>query len=72
VDQGVNSQIPQSDMSLEKQKAQNTGIISQSARTASVATVIPTALAKPSGLRLPSPKIGFFDGVSFSAFLCLI
>ncbi|GAU35333.1 hypothetical protein TSUD_337250, partial [Trifolium subterraneum] len=66
VDQGVNSQIPQSDTGLEKWEAQHNGIISQSVRTASVAAVIPTALAKPSGLRLPSPKIGFFDGVKSS------
>ncbi|CAJ2632669.1 unnamed protein product [Trifolium pratense] len=66
VDQGVNSQTPRSDMSLENREAQHTGIISQSVTTASVAAVIPTALAKPSGLRLPSPKIGFFDGVKSS------
>lgn len=34
------------------------------------ASALPPA-SKPSGLRLPSPKIGFFDGVSFH-FPCLI
>ncbi|CAI8614562.1 unnamed protein product [Vicia faba] len=65
-DQSINSQIPQSDLSLEGQAAQHSGIITPSIRTASVAAVIPSALAKPSGLRLPSPKIGFFDGVKSS------
>lgn len=32
--------------------------------------VAPTS--KPSGLRLPSPKIGFFDGVSFPFSLILL
>ncbi|KAK7337030.1 hypothetical protein VNO77_17588 [Canavalia gladiata] len=62
-DQGTDSQIPQSDSSLERQEAQHTGFISQNARTAPGATVLPPAPKKPSGLRLPSPKIGFFDGV---------
>ncbi|TKY62183.1 chitinase protein PB1E7.04c isoform X1 [Spatholobus suberectus] len=61
--QGTNSQIPQSDSSLERQEAQHTGFISQKERTAPGATVLPPAPKKPSGLRLPSPKIGFFDGV---------
>ncbi|XP_050910645.1 flocculation protein FLO11 isoform X1 [Lathyrus oleraceus] len=60
------SQILHSDLSLEGREAQRSGIISPTARTASVAAVIPSALAKPSGLRLPSPKIGFFDGVKSS------
>ncbi|CAK8543808.1 unnamed protein product [Lathyrus sativus] len=60
------SQILQSDLSLEGREALRSGIISPSARTASMAAVIPSALAKPSGLRLPSPKIGFFDGVKSS------
>ncbi|RHN48429.1 hypothetical protein MtrunA17_Chr7g0263671 [Medicago truncatula] len=65
-DQGINSQISRSDFNLEGQEAQQNGIISQSVRTASVAAVNPPAPAKPSGLRLPSPKIGFFDGAKSS------
>ncbi|KAJ1443852.1 hypothetical protein SESBI_00023 [Sesbania bispinosa] len=65
-DEDINSQIPQSDPGLEGQEAQHTGFINQSARTAPGATVLPPALGKPSGLRLPSPKIGFFDGVKSS------
>lgn len=33
-------------------------------RTSMTVGALPPA-SKPSGLRLPSPKIGFFDGVSF-------
>ncbi|RDY01213.1 hypothetical protein CR513_15489, partial [Mucuna pruriens] len=62
-DQGTNSQIPQSDSSLERQEAQHNGFISQKERAPPGATVLPPAPKKPSGLRLPSPKIGFFDGV---------
>lgn len=65
-DQGTNFQIPQNDSSLEGQETQNTGFISQTARNAPGATVLPPTLMKPSGLRLPSPKIGFFDGVKSS------
>ncbi|KAL2345026.1 hypothetical protein Fmac_006311 [Flemingia macrophylla] len=61
-DQGTNSCIPQSDSHLERQEAQHIGITSQKERTTPGATVPPTH-KKPSGLRLPSPKIGFFDGV---------
>ena len=32
----------------------------------SIGVFAPPAASKPSGLRLPSPKIGFFDGVSFA------
>ncbi|KAF1897777.1 hypothetical protein Lal_00032537 [Lupinus albus] len=62
-DQGTNSQILQSN-SLEGQEI--TGFISQTARNTSGGTVLPPARVKPSGLRLPSPKIGFFDGVKSS------
>ncbi|CAL0309851.1 unnamed protein product [Lupinus luteus] len=63
-DQGTNSQIPHSDSSLEGQET--TVFISQAASNARGGTVLPPALKKPSGLRLPSPKIGFFDGVKSS------
>ncbi|XP_073222665.1 uncharacterized protein [Cicer arietinum] len=65
-DQGINYQIPQSDLSLEGQEGQHTGFVIQSVRTTSVAAITPAAPAKPSGLRLPSPKIGFFDGAKSS------
>ncbi|XP_058740333.1 uncharacterized protein LOC131612583 [Vicia villosa] len=65
-DKSINSQIAQSDLSIEGHEAQRSVIINPSVRTASVAAVTPSALAKPSGLRLPSPKIGFFDGVKSS------
>ncbi|XP_022145720.1 uncharacterized protein LOC111015105 isoform X2 [Momordica charantia] len=42
---------------------QTTGLLSQSVKkTSSQSSVLPPASMKPSGLRLPSPKIGFFDG----------
>lgn len=45
---------------------QTTGLLSQSVKkTSSQSSVLPPASMKPSGLRLPSPKIGFFDGVRF-------
>ncbi|XP_019433275.1 PREDICTED: uncharacterized protein LOC109340146 isoform X2 [Lupinus angustifolius] len=62
-DQGTNSQVLQSN-SLEGQEI--TGFISQTARNSPGGTVLPPARVKPSGLRLPSPKIGFFDGVKSS------
>ncbi|KAE9590946.1 hypothetical protein Lalb_Chr20g0112961 [Lupinus albus] len=63
-DQGTNSQIPQSNSSLEGQETNV--FISQTTSNAHGGTVLPPALEKPSGLRLPSPKIGFFDGVKSS------
>ncbi|XP_057438367.1 flocculation protein FLO11-like isoform X2 [Lotus japonicus] len=66
-DQDMNSQITHSVSSIERQEAQHTGFINQSARAAPGATVVPPAPGKPSGLRLPSPKIGFFDGVKSSS-----
>lgn len=65
----MNSQITHSVSSIERQEAQHTGFINQSARAAPGATVVPPAPGKPSGLRLPSPKIGFFDGVSCTFFI---
>ncbi|KAG5055522.1 hypothetical protein JHK85_008032 [Glycine max] len=63
-DQGTHPQTPLSDSSLlERQEAWHSGIISQKERTAPGAAVLPPASKKASGLRLPSPKIGFFDGV---------
>ncbi|XP_020212384.1 uncharacterized protein LOC109796934 isoform X2 [Cajanus cajan] len=62
-DQGTNSRIPQSDSHLEKPEAQHIGFTSEKQRTTPGATVLPPTHKKPSGLRLPSPKIGFFDGV---------
>ncbi|CAL0310447.1 unnamed protein product [Lupinus luteus] len=63
-DQGTDSQVLQSN-SLEGQEI--TGFISQTARKNTPGgTVLPSARVKPSGLRLPSPKIGFFDGVKSS------
>lgn len=69
-EQGANTQNPLSDSSLEGLDIQHTGFINSSAKTAPGGTVLHPAPVKPSGLRLPSPKIGFFDGVSF-AFLCI-
>jgi len=69
-DQGTHPQTPLSDSSLlERQEAWHSGIISQKERTAPGAAVLPPASKKASGLRLPSPKIGFFDGVSFALFI---
>lgn len=64
-DQGTHSHIPQNDPSLERQEDQHH---SQKERTTPGVAVLPPAPKKPSGLRLPSPKIGFFDGVSFFFF----
>ncbi|KAK7245179.1 hypothetical protein RIF29_40014 [Crotalaria pallida] len=64
-DQGTNTQIPRGNSSLEGQEI--TGFSGQTARNAPA----PPAPVKPSGLRLPSPKIGFFDGVS-SAFVYIV
>ena len=43
-----------------------TGLLGQCVKRASIGSgaLLHPASAKPSGLRLPSPKIGFFDGVS--------
>ncbi|CAJ1894795.1 unnamed protein product [Sphenostylis stenocarpa] len=63
-DQGTHSHTPQNDSTLERQEDQHDGwSISQKQGTAPGVTVLPPAPKKPSGLRLPSPKIGFFDGV---------
>ncbi|KAL5155338.1 hypothetical protein HKD37_19G054457 [Glycine soja] len=62
-DQGTHPQTPLSDSNLERQEARHSGIISQKERTVPGATVLPPVSKKPSGLRLPSPKIGYFDGV---------
>ncbi|KAK7285093.1 hypothetical protein RJT34_19851 [Clitoria ternatea] len=62
-DQITISQIPHSDSSLQRQEARHTVFTSQNTRTSPGATVLPLAPKRPSGLRLPSPKIGFFDGV---------
>lgn len=43
----------------------NRGLPGNSTSRASTGTVVLHQTSKPSGLRLPSPKIGFFDGVSF-------
>lgn len=40
-------------------------LLGQHALRASMTTSALPSASKPSGLRLPSPKIGFFDGVSF-------
>ncbi|KAK4281447.1 hypothetical protein QN277_012940 [Acacia crassicarpa] len=55
-----------SDSSSEGQESQLIGSVSQSVRSTSAGTVIPSAPTKPSGLRMPSPKIGFFDGMKSS------
>lgn len=45
---------------------QTTGLRSQPVKkTSSQSSSLPPTSMKPSGLRLPSPKIGYFDGVSF-------
>ncbi|KOM38971.1 hypothetical protein LR48_Vigan03g235300 [Vigna angularis] len=62
-DLGTHSHIPQNDLSLERQEDQHRGLTSQKERTTPGVAVLPPAPKKPSGLRLPSPKIGFFDGV---------
>ncbi|RYR03311.1 hypothetical protein Ahy_B06g082189 isoform B [Arachis hypogaea] len=62
----TNSQNLQNDSSIEGLKIQHTMFGSSSARIAPGETVFPPAPVKPSGLRLPSPKIGFFDGVKSS------
>ncbi|XP_038905782.1 protein ENL-like isoform X2 [Benincasa hispida] len=41
---------------------QTTGLLSQSVKKTSSQSSVPPASMKPSGLRLPSPKIGYFDG----------
>ncbi|KAI9086370.1 hypothetical protein K1719_031824 [Acacia pycnantha] len=55
-----------SDSSSEGQESQLIGSVSQCVRPISAGTVIPSAPTKPSGLRMPSPKIGFFDGMKSS------
>lgn len=55
--------------------AEVSGLPGQCALKASTGMAAPPPTSKPSGLRLPSPKIGFFDGVSlafsFINFNCL-
>ncbi|TYK25106.1 nuclear pore complex protein NUP62 isoform X2 [Cucumis melo var. makuwa] len=47
---------------------QTTGLLSQSVKKASSqSSILPPASTKPSGLRLPSPKIGYFDGSKTSS-----
>lgn len=50
-----------------RHETQLTGLLGQCVKKASTGTgTLPhPASMRPSGLRLPSPKIGFFDGVSF-------
>ncbi|KAJ7977009.1 chitinase-like protein PB1E7.04c isoform X2 [Quillaja saponaria] len=50
------------DQCFEANEAQVTGIHGEGVKNASAGTVLLPAPVKPSGLRLPSPKIGFFDG----------
>ncbi|MED6131075.1 hypothetical protein PIB30_006694 [Stylosanthes scabra] len=62
----TNSPNPQNNSSIEGLEIQHTMFTSSSAKIAPGGTVLPPAPVKPSGLRLPSPKIGFFDGVKSS------
>ncbi|KAF7818582.1 histone H3.v1-like isoform X2 [Senna tora] len=56
-----------SDLNLEGQESQLIGVVNQCARSSSAGAVLPPGpMMKPSGLRLPSPKIGFFDGMKSS------
>ncbi|MED6206667.1 hypothetical protein PIB30_029021 [Stylosanthes scabra] len=64
--ESTNSQNPQSNSSIEGLEIQHTMFSSSSAKIAPGGSVLPPAPVKPSGLRLPSPKIGFFDGVKSS------
>ncbi|CAL0316972.1 unnamed protein product [Lupinus luteus] len=64
--QRSNSKNPRSNSSLEGKKTRLTGFISQCARTPAAELVLPQAPMNTSGLRLPSPTIGFFGGVKSS------
>ncbi|XP_028775957.1 mucin-5AC isoform X2 [Neltuma alba] len=55
-----------SDSSLEGRESQLIGSVGQCARSVSGGTALPSAPTRPSGLRMPSPKIGFFDGMKSS------
>ncbi|CAK8571555.1 unnamed protein product [Lathyrus sativus] len=60
----LNSQKSQTGSCLEGKETRNAGSISQSVRGATAAKMVPTpSPKKPLGLRQPSPKIGFFEGV---------
>ncbi|KAL5546221.1 hypothetical protein UlMin_005908 [Ulmus minor] len=57
------SQNHRDDESSVGQESQVSGLVGQCALRASTAMGGLPPVSKPSGLRLPSPKIGFFDGV---------
>ncbi|KAE9612289.1 hypothetical protein Lalb_Chr06g0171411 [Lupinus albus] len=65
--QRSNSKNPRSNSSFEGKETQHTGFISQCARNPAAELVLPQApMNNTSGLRLPSPTIGFFGGVKSS------
>lgn len=66
------SQNPESDSSNKafgRQENPVVGMLNQSTKQSSIGTAVSSrpGSAKPSGLRLPSAKIGFFDGVKAGA-----
>ncbi|KAI4300235.1 hypothetical protein L6164_033632 [Bauhinia variegata] len=48
---------------MDTSEPSNSRNLPKCARTTSTRTVLPPAPRKPSGLRMPSPKMGYFDGV---------
>ncbi|KAJ7972444.1 chitinase-like protein PB1E7.04c isoform X2 [Quillaja saponaria] len=61
--QASDYQNPGIDQCLEGHESQVTGFRSGGVKNAPAGNVLPPVPTKPSGLRMPSPKIGFFDGV---------
>ncbi|KAK7345601.1 hypothetical protein VNO77_16207 [Canavalia gladiata] len=62
----LNSQNCRRDSNLERKETLHTRFTSQRVRTAASEMVLPPAPKKPSGLQMPSPKIGLYDGVKSS------
>lgn len=70
----LDSQRHRNEQSSVKHGTQGVGLLGgrvKKASTAASALSHPSSM-RPSGLRLPSPKIGFFDGVSFAFPLIIV
>ncbi|XP_045800908.1 ankyrin repeat domain-containing protein 17-like [Trifolium pratense] len=61
-----NSKISPSSSSMEGKETRDARSIGQCVRTAAAGMVLTPSPKKPLGLRQPSPKIGFFEGVKSS------